>query len=160
MRFGFGLIVSFAVAAMIFPKITYAQNISGIEQRLEELTRTVTELQKTVEEQNTQIKEQQALIDQLKQQLYPEAPAALLEPHVDKHLLHDLSGVGEQLGDLRIEVGLTGVVQGSLGAENVDGEDNDSVDGTWSLDLEFESPIGGRGLAFVVEAGQGGGSHR
>jgi hypothetical protein len=151
-----GVVMSFGVIAMVFPKFAYARNTADIERRLEELTRTVTELQKIVVQQNTQLKEQRVLIDELKQQLKPEAPAALLEPHLDKHLLHDLSGVGEQLGDLRIEVGLTGVVQGSLGAQDIDGEDNDSIDGTWSLDLEFESPIGQRGLAFVlVEAGEG-----
>lgn len=155
---GIGAMVSIMAAVAFFPKFAYAQNTADIEQRLEELTRKVTELQTTVEQQKTQLEEQQALIDQLKQQLYhgPVARSELICPGVEEPLLEEKGEIEEQLGNLRIAVGLTGVVQGSLGAEDIDGEDKDSLDGTWSMDLGFEAPIGERGLAFVlVEAGQG-----
>lgn len=127
-----------------------------VRQELRELRETVDELRRVVERQDKAIQDQQLIIDEMRQQMGSPETAALLAPHIDTHLLHERSGVGEQLGNLRIAIGLTGVVQGSMNAEDAEGKNSDSIDGSWSADLEIESPVGEQGLAFLrVEAGQG-----
>jgi len=148
--------LSLTVAAVSgFPKAGLAQDVDVLEE-LHELRQMVLELREVVERQSRELSEQQIVIDELRGRHISAETAAALEPHVDKHLLHERGALVEQLGNLRIAVGLTGIVQGSIDAEDVSGEDSDTIDGSWSADLEVESPIGERGLAFIlVEAGQG-----
>ncbi len=145
-----------AMAAMLPASRSHADTV---EQQLEELKQMVTQLQEVVQQQGQTIRHQEQLIRDLQAQLpSPEEMARMFEPHLDKHILHDRSGVGEQLGNLRIAVGLTGVVQGSIDGEDISGENRDRTDGSWSMDLELESPVGERGLAFMlIEAAQGDG---
>ncbi len=132
-----------------------------LEQRVERLDQTVIELLNTVNKQSEKIQEQEQVIRELRRQVetskgLAERVTVPHEPHLDKHLLHEQSGLGEQLGNIKIGLGLTGVVQGTVNAEDVSGEDSDQTDGSWSMDLELESPIGDHGVAFVaIEAGQG-----
>lgn len=155
-----GVFASFVVVAVFaaFPMRVWAETL---EQRVERLDQTVIELQNTVSKQNEKIQEQERVIKELRDQVeasegLAEGVAVAREPHIDKHLLHERSGLGEQLGNIKVGLGLTGVVQGSIDAEDVSGEDNDQTDGSWSMDLELESPIGEHGLAFMlIEAGQG-----
>ncbi len=127
-----------------------------LEREVEELKKIVDQLRGTVADQERRLREQEEIIKDLLDEVEPPEMAKMIEPHIDKHMLHEGSGVGEQLGNLKIAVGLTGVVQGSIDSEDVSGERTDRTDGSWSLDLELESPVGERGVAFMlIEAGQG-----
>jgi hypothetical protein len=145
-----------ALAAMLPASRSHADTV---EQQLEELKQMVIQLQEVVQQQGQTIMHQEQLIRELQTQVPPpEEMARRFEPHLDKHILHERSGVGEQLGNLRIAVGLTGVVQGSIDGEDISGQNRDQTDGSWSMDLELESPVGERGLVFMlIEAGQGDG---
>jgi hypothetical protein len=148
------LVITMA-AASGYSKTGFAQNVD-VEEELRELRRMVLELRQVVERQDSDLREQQWLIEELREQLYSPETAARLAPHLDKHLLHERDRLGEQLGDLRVAVGLTGIVQSSIDAEDLSGEDSDGIDGSWSADVEVESPVGENGLAFIlVEAGEG-----
>ena len=127
-----------------------------LEQQLEKLTQTVVQLQEVVKQQDREIVKQRQLIDQLEQDMRSPETAQALAPHIDKHLTHTEAGIGEQLGNLHIGVGLTGIVQGSLDADDITPAGANHADANWSLDLEIESPIGEHGVGFVaIEAGQG-----
>ena len=140
-------------AALFVPLPSYANTL---EERVEELTKAVVQLQETVELQDREMKQQQQLIERLKQDMRSPETAKALTPHLDKHMIHQETGIGEQLGNLHVGVGLTGVVQGSNDAEDLTGRSNDQTDASWSIDFEVEAPIGDRGLAFaLIEAGQG-----
>jgi len=133
-----------------------AAHATTLEQQLEELQKVVSQLQEVVARQEQQLAEQATIIKGVQNQMNPPELAKEIEPHIDKHLLHERSGVGEQIGNLRVAVGLTGTVQGSIDAEEVSGEDSDQTDGSWSMDVELEAPIGESGLAFMlIEAAQG-----
>jgi len=141
------------LAAMLMAAPGYADTL---EEQIGKLNQTVQQLQELVRQQGDQIKQQQETIETLKQDMGSPETARALTPHLDKHILHEELGVGEQLGNLHIGVGLTGVVQGSNDAEDISGEGDDQTDGSWSMDLEIEAPIGESGLAFaLIEAGQG-----
>lgn len=142
------------LAAMWFAPASYA---GTVEQRLDELTQMVIQLQEVVKQQNHRIEQQQQVIRDMQRQIgSPQGLARRFEPHLDKHILHEKSGLGEQLGNIRVGLGLTGVVQGSIDAEDVSGERDDQTDASWSVDLELEAPVGERGLAYLlIEAGQG-----
>jgi len=141
------------LAAMLMAAPGYADTL---EEQVGKLNQSVQQLQELVRQQGDQIKRQQETIETLKQDMGSPETARALTPHLDKHILHEELGVGEQLGNLHIGIGLTGVVQGSNDAEDVSGEGDDQTDGSWSMDLEIEAPIGENGLAFVlIEAGQG-----
>jgi hypothetical protein len=147
-------------AAGFLPGSLYGETL---EQRVERLDRMVNELREMVDRQNQKIEQQEETIIDLRHQLEtPAQPAGEMEatygPHIDKHILHERSGLGEQLGNIRVGLGVTGIIQGSVNAEDVSGEDSDQTDGSWSSDLELEAPIGEHGLAFMlIEAGQGDG---
>jgi len=157
-----------AVAAMVM-MLTRQGYADTVEQKLEKLDKTVTQLEEVVNQQNREIWMQRELIKDLQAQVVPVQEEEKSVLYLDKHLLHERSGLGEQLGNMRIGVGLTGVVQGSIDADDVsrmlDDEDldpsekdRDQTDGSWSMDLEIESPIGEHGLGFMlIEAGQGDG---
>ncbi|GAB4350448.1 MAG: hypothetical protein Kow0099_33990 [Candidatus Abyssubacteria bacterium] len=148
------LIIAFSAAAAILQPTDCAAD--PLERRIEDLERTVEQLQRTVEQQKRQLQEQAQIIESLKGGLAPEGMARMVEPHLDKHILHERAGVAEQLGNIRVAIGMTGIVQGSIDGEDVSGEGDDQTDGSWSIDVELESPIGENGLAFVrVEPGQG-----
>ena len=148
------LALSVATLAVIF--ISPPALADTLEQQIEKLTTAVSQLQKTVQRQDQEIKQQQHTIKQLKQDMCSAETAEALAPHLDRHLIHQAEGIGEQIGNLH--VGLTGVVQGSNDAEDVSGEIDDQTDGSWSMDVEIEAPIGDNGLAFaLIEAGQGDG---
>ncbi|RJP25344.1 MAG: hypothetical protein C4520_02605 [Candidatus Abyssobacteria bacterium SURF_5] len=137
------------------PTSAAAQDVP-IEQELRDLKQMVIELQQVVEQQSEQMKEQQLLIEEMREQMHSPETAARLAPHIDKHLLHERADIGKQLGDLSVAAALTGIVQGSIDAEDLSGEKSDTIDGSWSADFEIESPIGERGHAFIlIEAGQG-----
>lgn len=139
------LALAVATLAVIF--ISPPGYADTLEQQLEKLTNAVQQLQETVRQQDREIKQQQQVIKQLRQDMCSAETAEALAPHLDKHLLHQAEDIGEQLGNLRIGVGLTGVVQGS---------NDDQTDASWSMDVEIEAPIGENGLAFaLIEAGQG-----
>ena len=140
-------------AVMLLAPRGYAQTL---EQQIEKLNRTVMQLEELVKQQGREIGIQQQMMETLKQDMCSPETAKALTPHLDKHILHEELGVGEQIGNLHIGVGLTGVVQGSNDAEDVSGEGDDQTDASWSMDLEIEAPIGETGLAFMlIEAGQG-----
>jgi hypothetical protein len=148
-----------AVAACgLFPAHVCAETL---EQRFEQLNITVLELRDMVHQQNKKIEQQDRTIRELRRQVesYEDVSAGVTgerEPHLDKHILHERSGLGEQLGNINVGIGLTGIVQGSIEAEDVSGENNDQTDGSWSMDIELESPVGERGTVFaLIEAGQG-----
>ncbi|MFQ5898883.1 MAG: carbohydrate porin [Candidatus Methylomirabilia bacterium] len=64
----------------------------------------------------------------------------------------------EQLGNLHLGLGFTGVLQGTANNADNNPKEGNSTDATWSVDLEVGAPIGERGEAFLlVEAGQGAG---
>jgi len=141
------------LATMLMAAPGYADTL---EEQVGKLNQTVQQLQELVRQQGDQIKQQQETIETLKQDMGSPETARALTPHLDKHILHEELGVGEQLGNLHIGIGLTGVVQGSNDAEDVSGEGDDQTDGSWSMDIEIEAPIGESGLGFVaIEAGQG-----
>ncbi|UCD57701.1 MAG: carbohydrate porin, partial [Candidatus Hydrogenedentota bacterium] len=149
-------VVTTALAVTLLATRGYADVPDTLEKQLEELRRMLIQLQKVVEKQEQKLEEQEQVIRSLRQQMGSPETAQALIPHLDKHLLHERSGMGEQLGRLSVGVGLTGVVQGSIDGEDVSGESRDQTDASWSMDLELEAPIGERGLAFMlIEAGQG-----
>jgi len=143
------------LAAILVAAPGYADTL---EQQVEKLNRTVEQLQEMVNRQGQTIRQQQKTIESLKVDMSSPETAEALAPHLDKHLIHKADGIGEQLGNLHIGVGLTGVLQGSDDAEDVSSEGNSQTDASWSMDLEIEAPIGDNGLGFVaIEAGQGDG---
>jgi carbohydrate-selective porin OprB len=149
------IVLAAAFAAALLPANCPAE---PLERRFEDLERMVEQLKQTVERQERQLQEQAQIIESLKNGLAADGMARMVEPHLDKHILHERAGVAEQLGNIRIAIGLTGVVQGSIDGEELSGEGDDQTDGSWSMDLELESPVGENGLAFVrVEPGQGNG---
>jgi len=106
-----GLVTAAALlAAMLMAAPGYADTL---EEQVGKLNQTVQQLQELVRQQGDQIKQQQETIETLKQDMGSPETARALTPHLDKHILHKELGVGEQLGNLHIGVGLTGVVQGS-----------------------------------------------
>lgn len=130
-----------------------------LEKQIEKLTQAVVQLQEVVKQQDREIKRQKDQLEQLQGSVGNMGAAELaksIAPHMDKHLLHREDPVGQQLGNLRIGVGATGVVQGSIDGADVSGRGNEQTDASWSFDLEVEAPIGENGLAFgLIEAGQG-----
>ncbi len=129
-----------------------------LEKQVEKLTQAVAQLQEVVKEQGQEIKRQNSLIDQFEKDRRSAETAAALAPHIDKHLTHTEAGIGEQLGNLRIRAGLTGIVQSSIDADDITPAGANHTDATWSLDLEIEAPIGENGFMFVdIEAAQGDG---
>ncbi|MDY6864195.1 MAG: carbohydrate porin [Thermodesulfobacteriota bacterium] len=63
-----------------------------------------------------------------------------------------LNKLSEALGDISINIGATGIVQGVVG--NDDGDN--PIDGSYSVDIEFEAPVGEKGKAYLfLEAGEG-----
>ena len=77
---------------------------------------------------------------------------------MNKHILHrpETKERVRIIDGLDFAVGLTGVLQGSSGADDVAGQDQTDVSG--SLDLEMEAGIGDRGTAFLlVESRDGAG---
>jgi len=78
--------------------------------------------------------------------------------HRDKHILHkpETKSVARFLDGLEFGVGVTGIVQGSSGAEDPVGKDH--TDASGSLDLELQAAIGDQGTALLlVESREGGG---
>ena len=141
------------LAAILIAAPGYADTL---EQQVEKLSRTVEQLQEMVNRQGQTIRQQQKTIENLKVDMSSPETAEALGPHLDKHLIHKAEGIGEQLGNLRVGVGVTGIVQGSSDAEDVSSEGNSQTDASWSMDVEIEAPIGDSGLAFaLIEAGQG-----
>jgi high affinity Mn2+ porin len=74
----------------------------------------------------------------------------------------ELVKIKEALGNLKFGVGVTGIVQGTLNNdENYKrafdyAQDGDVADGSYSVDIEIEAPIGEHGTAFLhLEAGEG-----
>ncbi|MFQ5934058.1 MAG: carbohydrate porin, partial [Dehalococcoidia bacterium] len=64
----------------------------------------------------------------------------------------------QQLGNLHLGLGVTGVLQGTVNNEDNNPGEGNTTDATWSLDFEIGAPIGEHGQAFVLtEAGQGAG---
>lgn len=127
-----------------------------LEKQIEKLSQTMAQLQEVVKKQDNEIKRQNKLIGQLKIDMGAAELAESIAPHIDKHLLHREDPIGQQLGNLRIGVGATSVVQGSIDGAEVSGRGNEQTDASWSFDLEVEAPIGENGLAFgLIEAGQG-----
>jgi hypothetical protein len=78
--------------------------------------------------------------------------------HIDKHIMHrpEAQERIKMLDGLEIAVGVTGVVQGSAGADDIAGGDH--TDASASLDLEVQTGVGKQGTAFLlVESRQGAG---
>ncbi len=78
--------------------------------------------------------------------------------HLDRHILHraETQEKVKMLDGLKFAVGVTGVVQGSAGADDLAGGDH--TDASGSLDLEVETGVGRRGTAFLlVESRHGAG---
>ncbi len=78
--------------------------------------------------------------------------------HIDKHIMHrpEAQERIKRLDGLEIAVGVTGVVQGSAGADDIAGGDH--TDASASLDLEVQTGVGPQGTAFLlVESRQGAG---
>ncbi len=76
--------------------------------------------------------------------------------HIDQHLIHrpESKEAARMFDTMKIGLGLTGIVQGSLDADDVAGEDLNDVSG--SLDLEVQSEVGEHGTAFLlIESRQG-----
>ena len=74
----------------------------------------------------------------------------------------ELVKIKEAIGNLKFGVGATGVVQGTINNdENYKRgfdypRDGDVIDGSYSVDIEIEAPIGEHGTAFLhLEAGEG-----
>ncbi len=69
---------------------------------------------------------------------------------MDKHIIHrpDAQERVKMFDGLRFAVGLTGVAQGSSGANDLAGQDQTDISG--SLDLEIEAEMGERGTAFLL----------
>jgi carbohydrate-selective porin OprB len=66
--------------------------------------------------------------------------------------------LAEQLGNLELALGLTGIVQGSMNNDDNNPDKGDTTDANWSVDFEIGAPIGNHGRAFIlIEAGQGDG---
>jgi high affinity Mn2+ porin len=76
--------------------------------------------------------------------------------HTDKHLIHrpETEALARILDGFKLELGLTGVLQGSSGADDLAG--SDQIDASGSLDLEVQKKFGDIGTAFImVESRQG-----
>ncbi len=150
----------FAMAAAVFGVVLISPpaqaDSTRLEKQIEKLTQAVVQLQEVVKKQDKEINRQNKLIDQLGIDMCSAETAQALAPHIDKHLTHSEAGIGEQLGNLHLGVGLTGIVQGSLEADDIDPDGANHTDGNWSLDIEIEAHIGENGLGFVaIEVGQG-----
>ncbi len=76
--------------------------------------------------------------------------------HLDKHILHrpETEERKKILDGLEIALGVTGVVQGSAGADDIAGGDH--TDASVSLDLEVETRVGNQGTAFLLIEGRHG----
>lgn len=76
--------------------------------------------------------------------------------HLDKHLIHrpETQENVRFFDGLKIVLGLTGILQGSSGADDLAGRDQ--TDASGSLDLEVQSVIGNHGTVFLLaESRQG-----
>jgi hypothetical protein len=84
----------------------------------------------------------------LERQLAQKAPAPV---EVQKYS-STVDKLHKALGDISINIGATGIIQGVTG--NDDGDN--PIDGSYSVDVEFEAPIGKNGRAYMhLEAGDG-----
>ena len=84
----------------------------------------------------------------LERQLAQKAPAPV-EVQKSRSTVDKLN---KALGDISINIGATGIIQGATG--NDDGDN--PIDGSYSVDVEFEAPIGKNGRAYMhLEAGDG-----
>ena len=78
---------------------------------------------------------------------------------IDAHVIHrDVDkDIGLEIEGIRIGTGATFITQYAMDPNSVSGDD-DVVDGTYTIDLEFASRVGKSGVAFLhLEAGQGAG---
>ena len=111
------------------------------------------------EEIKSEIAELKARILSLEAKLEKQETATLKQEkkigHFDDHLLH--KGLGTEIAEgLQIGASATGIVQGTINANNNAQKDDDSADASYSVDLELEKAIGDAGSAFIhLEAGEG-----
>ncbi len=104
-----------------------------LQKELAQLKARLAELERKVAEQGSQIEEQDTQMSELKE-------------------------IKETLGRISIGGGMTGVIQASDNNEEANTGEGDVTDGAYSVDLEIESPIGEKGVAFLhIEGGEGSG---
>lgn len=104
-----------------------------LQKELAGLKARIAELERKVAKQGSQIEEQDAQMGELKE-------------------------VKEALSRISIGGGITGVIQASDNNEEANTGEGDVTDGAYSVDLEIESPIGEKGIAFLhIEGGEGAG---
>ena len=118
-----------------------------------EILRELKKLKKRIEQLENKLAEQEA-----KNQEQDKEVSAIKESND----FHELTMIKESLGNLKIGVGATGIVQGTLNNDEnykriLDYErDGDVTDGSYSVDIEIEAPVGKHGKAFLhLEAGEG-----
>jgi len=117
-----------------------------ILKELEKLKARIERLEKKLAEQEAKNQEQDKEVSTIK----------------ESDDFKELVKIKEALGNIKIGVGATGIVQGTLNNdENYKRvldypRDGDVTDGSYSIDIEIEAPIGKHGTAFLhLEAGEG-----
>lgn len=145
-----GRIIALSVICLLFSIFLFDQNIvfaKSIEEEIQELKAKIAELERKLAEQYEKNEGQEEIISKQQRKI----------EHFDTHLLH--RGLGVELAEgLKIGVGATFVVQGTIDANNTGTKGEDVTDGTYSIDLEFEKEFGDYGMAFLhLETGDGAG---
>ena len=117
-----------------------------ILKELQKLKERIDQLEKKLTEQEAKNEEQDKEVTSIK----------------ESSDFQELVKIKEAIGNLKFGVGATGIIQGTINNdENYKRtldypRDGDVIDGSYSVDIEIEAPIGEHGTAFLhLEAGEG-----
>jgi len=122
--------------------------MQDLMQEIRALKTKVSELEDKLTQQARKVEKQEKVI----------ARKAEKTEHIDTHILHKEDGGYRIPGGLKIDAGATFVGQFAVNPNESGTEEEQVLDGTYSIDIEIEKEIGENGLAFIhLESGEGNG---